>query len=630
MLPPLLLRPKSTPAPTPMAPLPLPLLLALAGLAVAAAQPFTPPPQQQATDASDAAALRAVFQRWGLGFGATVNLDHPCGTRDWPASFARNASVGCSCDGSPECRITHLNVTGFSNLTGIPPELFNLTELVSLDLSNNNLSGSIPQEVANLSKLQTWRFNNNKLSGLLPNESSRLGSLQSLWMFDNYIEGQLPEFIANLTNLTDLRIYGTKLRGPIPKNFSNLTNLKILMLGDLDGGNSTFDFIADETNVSILSLRNCGIGQFPSNPPNLRNLTYLDLRSNNLSGSMQQLRLFSTSKYTYVGENNFSGNLPSEIVQSSRGLDVSYNPFLNGNLPNNPADRNWSINYIGTSIAASRTINSENLTLLNCLHMKECNRKFYTNPITSFAVNCGGKQKIYPDSLPITFNDDTSDLGAAGFHVNTDRQWIVSHVGSDPFSDSPGTVNTTQDILGTDMPDLYQTARTSRSALSYYAVGLLNGQYTVQLFFAEILIDSQLYNGTGRRLFNIDIQGQNIKTDFDITKEAGGVRRPTNITREVTVDNSVLKIHLYWSGRGTCCIPYEGAYGPLVSAIRVFRPEKPNNSPPPPRPVSAPSDDKRRGVVAGIAALCIAAAVISSSVVYLWWKWVALVKHPNA
>ena len=235
--------------------------------------------------------------------------------------------------------------------------------------------------------------------------------------------------------------------------------------------------------------------------------------------------------------------------------------------------------------------------------------------------------------MPITFDDDTSILGAAGFHVNTDRQWIVSHVGSDPFTNSsgPGTISTTQVILGTDMPDLYETARTSTSALSYYAVGLLNGKYTVQLFFAEILIDSQLNNGTGRRLFNIDIQDQNIKRDFDITKEAGGFGRPTNITREVTVDNSVLKIHLYWSGRGTCCIPYEGAYGPLVSAIRVFRPEKPNNSPPPARPVSAPSnDDKRRGVVAGIAALCIAGAVISSSVVYLWWKWVALVKHPNA
>lgn len=447
-------------------------------------------------------------------------------------------------------------------------------------------------------------------------------------MFDNYIEGTLPEFIVNFTNLTDLRIYGMKqkLQGPIPRNLSNLINLEKLMLGDIDGGNSTLDFVAKLANLSTLSLRKCGIvGQLPNTLPNLPNLTYLDLGSNSLSGSIELLLPYKNSGL-YLGGNNFSGNLPSEMVQSSRPLDVSYNPFLVGSLPDNPAGQKLSINYIGTSIDASKTINRENLTLLNCLHTNGCN---YNKVITSCAVNCGGKQ--YPDPLSNTFYDDTSDLGATGFHVNTDRQWVVSHVGSDPLGDSPGIVNTSQLILGTHMPELYQTARTSRSDLWYYVVGLSNGNYTVQLFFAEIVIESQLNHGPGRRLFNIDIQDQNIRIDFDITKEAGGFRKATNITYEATVDNSVLKIHLYWNGRGTRSIPYEGAYGPLVSAIRVFRPENPNNSPPPAQqPQAAPQDNKRRGVVAGIAALCIAAAVISSSVVYLWWKWVSLVKHPNA
>uniref|UniRef100_M8BQ20 non-specific serine/threonine protein kinase n=1 Tax=Aegilops tauschii TaxID=37682 RepID=M8BQ20_AEGTA len=578
-----------------MAPLPLPLLLALAGLAVAAAQPFFPPPQQQSTDASDGkSALPLSLPNWKERHRILESDRDPAGA-------------------------LQLDGAGLSHNDVLPMQIavdIVITKMIR-DLSNNNLSGSIPPEVANLSKLETW------------------------WMFDNYIEGLFPEFIANFTNLTDLRIYGMKLQGPIPKQFSNLINLKYLMLGDLDGANSTIDFIPDSANLSIL-----------------------DLRSNNLSGQLQLLLPYKSSRYLYAGDNDFSGRLPAEFVQPSLALDeglmvvvmtslvkmmyqqplfdkwalkfwyllsfgsvaalaqwdISYNPFINGLLPNNPTDRKLSLNYIGTAIDTSRAINSENLTLLNCLHMKECNRKYYTNAITSFAVNCGGKQTIYSDPLPITFDDDTTDLGAAGFHVNTSMQWVVSHVGSDPFRESPRFVNTSQVILGTDMPELYQTARTSRSALWYYIVGLSTGKYTVQLFFAEIVIEKP-----GKRLFNIDIQDRNIKTDFDITKEAGGFRRPTNITYEVTVVNSVLKIHLHWNGRGTCCIPYEGAYGPLVSAIRVFRPESPNNSPPPARPVSAPSnDDKRRGVVAGIAALCIAAAVISSSVVYLWWKWVAL------
>uniref|UniRef100_A0ACD5XXF8 Uncharacterized protein n=1 Tax=Avena sativa TaxID=4498 RepID=A0ACD5XXF8_AVESA len=620
-------------APSPPAPLLL-LLLALTGLAVAVAQFPFPPPQQPTTNASDADALRAVFRRWGLENGTTVASEDPCRKRVWFPSFATNASIDCSCDGSTgQCRITHLNVTGYLNLTEIPPALFNLTELVSLDLSSNNLTGPIPPEIANLSKLETWHFNNNQLDGSFPNEASHLTGLQSLWMFDNYIEGTLPEFIANFTNLTDLRIYGMKLQGPIPNNFSNLINLETLMLGDLDGGNSTLEFIASWANLSTLSLRKCGIsGQLPNVLPNLPNLKYLDLGSNNLSGPIEPLLSYRSSGQLYISGNNFSGNLPSEMVQSSRPLDVSYNPFLNGSLPNNPAGQKWSINYIGTSIDASRTINSENLTLLNCLNMKECN---YNNLITSFSVNCGGKQMTYPDSSSNMFYDDTSELGAVGFHVNTDRQWVVSQVGSDPLSDSPGIVNTTQVIPGIDMPELYQTARTSRSDLWYYVVGLSKGRYTVQLFFAEIVIQRELNNGPGRRSFNIDIQDQNIRTDFDISKEAGGLGRPTNITHEVTIENSVLKIHLYWNGRGTRRIPYEGAYGPLVSAIRVFPPENPINSPPPAQPEPVPQDNnnkdnKRRGVVAGIAALCIAAAVISSSVVYLWWKWVSLVKHPNS
>lgn len=56
------------------------------------------------------------------------------------------------------------------------------------------------------------------------------------------------------------------------------------------------------------------------------------------------------------------------------------------------------------------------------------------------------------------FYDDPTDLGAAGFHVNTDSQWVVSHVGSDPFSVSPGIVHTSRPVSVTDMPGLYETA----------------------------------------------------------------------------------------------------------------------------------------------------------------------------
>nr|CAB3467166.1 unnamed protein product [Digitaria exilis] len=505
---------KSTPTcvrRAPMARRPAPDLVA-AFLLVLALRAIDAARGQQPTNSSDAAALHDVFQRWRL-----EAAENPCGKRVWSESFAVNASVGCDCSRGLECRITHLNVTGFWNITEIPPALFNLTELVSLDLSNNKLSGSVPPEVGNLSKLETWHFNNNNLSGSFPLESSLLRNLKSLWMFDNHIEGPIPEFIQNFTNLTDLRLYGMKLQGPIPQNFSKLINLEHLMLGDLEGNPST-NFIENWANLSTLSLRKCGLtGQILNPPRNLPKLKYLDLTSNNLSGPISLLLSYKNSlNFIYVGNNSFSERLPTEIVQPFVPLDVSYNPSVNGSLPNNPVGQKWPINYIGTSVDASGTMNSESLTVLNCLRTKECNRNNLT------------RHKLY--------------------------LYLVNY-----------------------------------------------------------------------------LQDQNIRKDFDIAKEAGGFRKPTNITQVVTVNKSILVIHLYWSGRGTCCIPYEGAYGPLVSAIKVTRYQKPEISPPPaPHSSSSRQDEKRRGIIAGIAALGIAAAVISSSVVYLWWKWVSLVKRSMA
>ncbi|KAJ1258201.1 hypothetical protein BS78_10G056900 [Paspalum vaginatum] len=599
-------------------------LLVSALLSIGAAQ--LQPPSGPPTDPSDAAALHAVFRQWSLE--SEVAGKDPCQNPVWNESLARNASVHCDCpSGVGVCRITHLNVTGYKNITKIPLELFNLTELVSLDLSNNNLNGSIPPGVSNLSKLEIWHFNNNNLSGSFPHELSLLRNLKSLWMFDNYIEGLVPEFIQNLTKLTDLRIYGTKIQGPIPRNLSILTNLEILMLGDLEGNPSYFDVIGEWSNLTMLSLRKCRLtGQLPSTPRNLPKLNYLDLTSNNLSGSIIQLLPYKNSSFIYVGENNFSERLPPEIVRPSLSLDVSYNHFVNGSLSNIPADQKWPINYIGTSVDASGIVDSRSLAILNCLRMKECNNSSLTNPGTSFAINCGGKQIDYPDLMQTVFSEDSTDLGGAGFHISTTSNWVVSRVDSDPFNKS-SIVNISDNILATNMQELYKTARTSTSSLRYYMVGLANGKYVVQLFFAEIVITE----GLGRRLFDIDIQGHNIKKDFDITNEAGGFGKATNITQDVTVYNSILEIHLYWSGRGTCCIPYKGAYGPLVSAIAVTRSVDPKVSPPEaPRSNSGRQDEKRRGVIAGIAALCIAAALISSSVVYLWWKWVSIVKRPVA
>lgn len=58
--------------------------------------------------------------------------------------------------------------------------------------------------------------------------------------------------------------------------------------------------------------------------------------------------------------------------------------------------------------------------------------------------------------------------------------------------------------------------------------------------------------------------------DFDIKKEAGGVtHKAVQKILKARVSDNFLEIHLLWAGKGTCCIPDPGTYGPAISAIKV-------------------------------------------------------------
>ena len=66
-------------------------------------------------------------------------------------------------------------------------------------------------------------------------------------------------------------------------------------------------------------------------------------------------------------------------------------------------------------------------------------------------------------------------------------------------------------------------------------------------------------------------QGNLVLKNFDIRKEAGEISTQA-VQKEFNaqvVSENYLEIHLFWAGKGTCCIPLQGTYGPSVSAIRA-------------------------------------------------------------
>lgn len=62
---------------------------------------------------------------------------------------------------------------------------------------------------------------------------------------------------------------------------------------------------------------------------------------------------------------------------------------------------------------------------------------------------------------------------------------------------------------------------------------------------------------------NLEVQ------DFDIRSEAGESFRAVVKDFTARVTENYLEIHLFWAGRGTCCVPAQGTYGPSISAISV-------------------------------------------------------------
>ncbi|KAK1591485.1 hypothetical protein Q3G72_008501 [Acer saccharum] len=105
------------------------------------------------------------------------------------------------------------------------------------------------------------------------------------------------------------------------------------------------------------------------------------------------------------------------------------------------------------------------------------------------------------------------------------------------------------------------------------------------------------WESIGRCIFDIYIQGIRVLQDFDIKKEAGGVSQKAiqkNFTAQVS--ENYLEIHLFWAGKGTCCIPAQGTYGPSISAISAtpdFIPTV-SNSPP------TSNKKNRTGIIVGV------------------------------
>lgn len=111
-------------------------------------------------------------------------------------------------------------------LTEIPPELFDLTWLEVLDISNNKIE-TIPDNIKRLSKLEKLQLRENQIT-ILPVNIGILVCLKEIDLSDNRLT-TLPNTFSRLVNLRSLRLINNWLRA-VPECISQLSSLLELHL----------------------------------------------------------------------------------------------------------------------------------------------------------------------------------------------------------------------------------------------------------------------------------------------------------------------------------------------------------------------------------------------------------------
>jgi Leucine-rich repeat (LRR) protein len=181
-----------------------------------------------------------------------------------------------------------------------------LEDVIELDLSGNNLTGTIPDVIAELPFLTTLAVMQNELTGIIPESIFRLPNLQALFLSSNNLNGTISPAVSCATQLEQISLYGNLISGELPPELGKLPRLRRLEM-----------------------KRNRLQGSFSLLPsPSIQKI---DLSSNFLSGQLPDLSVFTALTALDLSKNRLRGSFPL-LPSSIQEINLSTNG-LSGQLP---------------------------------------------------------------------------------------------------------------------------------------------------------------------------------------------------------------------------------------------------------------------------------------------------------
>jgi Leucine-rich repeat (LRR) protein len=303
-------------------------LVAALGLALAALSAHAAIPE------SERAVLLALYSGTnGANWTIKTNWVDANGAPGAPGTECTWYGITCNADQS---HVTEIRMFG-NNLAGtLPVTLNDLRSLRSLELTNNQLTGSIPS-LAGLTALQDFFADNNRLEGTIPS-LTELVALRYFYASRNQLTGSIPS-LTELRALREFSVRNNRLTGTLPSlagmnellqfvaGFNQLrgaipplTGLTELVRFDVYGNQLT-GLIPLLTEVPALQYFAVGYNQLTGTIPELTGLTALlefQANENQLTGPIPSLEGLSNLQIFRVETNQLSGTIPA--VPSPNGL----------------------------------------------------------------------------------------------------------------------------------------------------------------------------------------------------------------------------------------------------------------------------------------------------------------------
>ncbi|KAK9282058.1 hypothetical protein L1049_004970 [Liquidambar formosana] len=237
-----------------------------------------------------------------------------------PCNFA-----GVYCDGD---KVIALNLgdprAGSPGLTGrLDPAIGKLSSLAEFTVVPGRIIGSLPLTLSQCKNLRFLAVSRNFLSGGIPASLGQLRSLQTLDLSYNQLTGEIPRTIGTLPGLSNVILCHNRLSGSVPSFASQTLTRLDLKHNDLSGSLSPSSL---PPSLQYLSLSwNRLTGPLDRLLTQLDRLNYLDVSMNQFTGTVPGRVFTFPITNLQLQRNSFSGPVQPVDQVTITTVDLSYN-----------------------------------------------------------------------------------------------------------------------------------------------------------------------------------------------------------------------------------------------------------------------------------------------------------------